>query len=164
MIHITCSDFFFFFLMSQSTLYLNVHQTVVSLMSLDFDSVESGLFSTAPSEAGINVSSFKSTLESVVEELVVLGSSASCPWSERSCRNEGTSSCSFVKRPRWSSTLQHWARVSISRNPDAVGHDWLLDISPDKWGKKQKQNPVLVSPVGFPYFTTIHQNMWSHLD
>lgn len=89
-----------------------VAQTSVSFKSLSSDSAESGLSFPAPAD-------FDVSLESSVEELVELGCSGfvSGPWSDSCFRNRGTTSCSFVKRPRWSSTLQPWALVSMSRNP-----------------------------------------------
>lgn len=88
-----------------------VSQSVVSLKSLGW----------APAELEVDdVLSSDISLESSVEGLVVLDLSgcASCPWSGGSCRNWGISSCSLVRRPRWSSTLLHWALDSMSSNPD----------------------------------------------
>lgn len=76
----------------------NVSHTVVSL-KLDSEPAELEVEDFPSSET---------SLESVVELLVELDSSGSvtCCWSGGSCRNRGTSSCSLVRRPRWSSTLQ----------------------------------------------------------
>lgn len=101
--------------------HTKVFQTAVSLMSLVSDWAESGVSSAAPAEPGVNDAlSSLTSLESALEELVVLATSGSvpCPWSEESWRNRGTCSCSLVRRPRWSSTLEHWALVSMSRSPD----------------------------------------------
>lgn len=87
-----------------------VSQSVVSLKSLGSAELEVD-----------DVLSSDSSLESAAEDLVVpdTSGSASCLWSEGSFRNRGTSSCSLVRRPRWSSTLLHWALDSMSRSPDA---------------------------------------------
>lgn len=87
-----------------------VHQTAVSFRSLASD-LDSGDFSAVPADPDPSVTA--------VEELSVCSSTAGgFPWSKDSWRNRGSSSCSLVKRPRWSSTLQHWALVSRSSNPN----------------------------------------------
>lgn len=77
-----------------------VFQTVVSLMSGDFDLAELGVFFAASAEFSAEFLSSDFALESVVEELAILGSSGSCTCSVGNWRKEGTSSCSLVRRPR----------------------------------------------------------------
>lgn len=85
-----------------------VYQTAVSFRSLASD-LDSGDFSAVPDP---------DPSVTAVEELSVCSSTAGgFPWFKDSWRNRGSSSCSLVKRPRWSSTLQHWALVSRSSNP-----------------------------------------------
>lgn len=108
-----------------------VFQSTVSLKSLGLDWSDPEVFSAAPAELG--VIDDLTSLESAAGEPVVPASSG--PWSEDSCRNSGISSCSLVKRPRWSSTLQPWAFVSISRNPDTHTHMQNIMLMPTfvKW-------------------------------
>lgn len=87
-----------------------VHQTAVSFRSLPSD-LDSGDFSAVPADPDPSATA--------VEALSVCSSTAGgFPWFKDSWRNRGSSSCSLVKRPRWSSTLQHWALVSRSSNPN----------------------------------------------
>lgn len=97
--------------------HMKVFQTAVSFKSLASDTAQSGDSDVASPEVNNFLSSLESA-ESAEVELCVLGSTAVfCPWLEGTCRNKGTSSCSLVKRPRWSSTLLDWALVSMSRKP-----------------------------------------------
>lgn len=108
-----CINIFFFFnnfFLCSLQCVSPVHQTAVSFRSLASD-LDSGDFSAVPADPDPSATA--------VEELSVCSSTAGgFPWFKDSWRNRGSSSCSLVKRPRWSSTLQHWALVSRSSNPN----------------------------------------------
>lgn len=143
-----------FLIMFLSIPRMKVFQTVVSLKSLVLGLAESGVFFAASAGLeGSDVLSPDSSLDSAGEEGLVLGSSGSvfCPLSGGSCRNWGTSSCSLVRRPRWSSTRQHWALVSMSKNPDAVKKNY---VKPGNNLKKNKYRGAILVCLRYSHFVT----------
>lgn len=153
-----------------------VHQTAVSFRSLA--SLDSGDFSAVPAELWVDSdpdSSVTSFLESAVEELSVCSSTAGgFPWSKDSWRNSGSSSWSLVKRPRWSSTLQPWALVSRSSNPNThtikkmpplynIKHLSIINIS--TWPGKLMVSSSLITKKHFNCvwsFSRVTQNSYFH--